>query len=204
MSSFIDFGINSGMMDSVFYVTKFMGFGWAGMVITIIAAVVAAAASVYAGVASYEASKQQSQMMEDDKVMRKKERAEKTRRIAGAQRASFLASGISLTGEGTPEAMLGETYDFGIEEVKNISEHYSKRQEMVLAEGRKDYNLALLAGFSGAATSMGMSMGKGMDRTPYKEPAKTPKVRTLKGKGIGGLGDTEGTLGGLNSGTRTA
>lgn len=195
MNSLISLSANSIISDSLFYATKFMGFGWAQAIMTIVAAAIAAAASVYAGMASYEASKKQSKMIQADKEMRKKERAEKTRKLAGEQRASFLASGISLTGEGTAEAMLGETYDFGKEEVANIDEYYSKRQEQVLAKGRTDYNLGLLAGVSGVATSFAMNMGKGNDTAGYKPKKVEPKARTMQKQGASGVENTEGYIG---------
>jgi len=154
------------------------------VVAMVVAASVAAASSYYAGQEAKKQSKRQSAMLESDKRMRQKERARKTKKLAGKQRASFLASGISLTGEGTAEAMLGETYDFGKEEVQNIGEYYSKQQENVLAKGRTDYNLGLLGAVSGVSTSVAMGAGK-TQAAPYK--GKEQVVSTNSGASASSL-----------------
>jgi len=119
--------------------------GWVMVIAMVVSAAVSATSSYYAGQESKKQSKRQAQMLEVDKQRRQKEIARKTKKLAGSQRASFLASGISLTGEGTAESVLGETYAFGKEDIENIGERYSNQQENVLAKGRSDYNAGLLS-----------------------------------------------------------
>jgi len=156
-----------------------------GEIITIISLVVAAAVaagtSYYAGVESKKSSKRQAAMLESDKQRRQKERALRTRRLASGQKASFLASGISLTGEGTAATMLDETFTFGKEEIENIGEKYSKQQEAVLAKGRSDYNLGLVGLFTGVSTTAGMIADKTSGwKAPkdVKAPSETRKPVT--------------------------
>lgn len=46
--------------------------------------------------------------------------ANNTRRIAAAQRAGFLNSGIALTGDGTAQSLFDETYDLGRTDISRI------------------------------------------------------------------------------------
>jgi len=135
--------------------------GWIMVIAMVVSAAVSAASSYYAGVESKNQSKRQSQMLEADKNRRQKEIARKTKKMAAGQRASFLSSSISLTGGGTADSVLGETYDFGAEDIKNVGEAYTNQQEAVLAKGRSDYNMGLLSATTAVATGVAGVAGAG-------------------------------------------
>jgi len=139
--------------------------GWVMIIAMVVSSAVSAYSSYQAGVESRKQSQRYAEALEADKKRRQKDIARKTRKLAGHQKASFLASGISLTGDGTAGEVLGETYDFGMEDIKNVGEAYTNKQEQVLAEGRSDYNAGLLgavsAGASGVAGVAGSIGGLG-------------------------------------------
>ena len=136
--------------------------GWVMIIAMVVSSAVSAYSSYQAGVESRKQSQRYAEALEADKKRRQKDIARKTRKLAGHQKASFLASGISLTGDDTAGEVLGETYDFGMEDIKNVGEAYTNKQEQVLAKGRSDYNAGLLGAVSAGASGIaGIAGGLG-------------------------------------------
>ena len=65
----------------------------------------------------------QAQANLDAANLASKEKAKQIRYAAARQTTSFLSSGLTL--EGTPEAVIGETYDTGLEDLNQISKNAS-------------------------------------------------------------------------------
>jgi hypothetical protein len=101
--------------------------------------VVSAGASVAGGVAAKKRSEKQAEALKLENEIRTKEKARQVKKTAGQQRASFLSSGISLTGEGTAQDVLGETYQFGLEDIDLMNRNTKTNMENVLSKGRSEF-----------------------------------------------------------------
>ena len=86
--------------------------------------------------ASYSNSKDQANAIKEQGEIDAGERAKQTVRLQKTQKASFLNSGISLTGEGTPQNMFDETFDTGLEDIKNIKNNASQQSKNIMGAAR--------------------------------------------------------------------
>lgn len=169
-----------------------MSFAWVAVGV----AIVGAATSISLTAASMSQQKKAARRQLEAQSMQAKvsanQRIRAARRMAAQQKSSFLASGISLTGEGTPDAIISETYDIGMQDVENIKQYGAVQGANITAKNRAN----MMAGYasmasdvSSLATSLGSSAGslKGAD---------TVNV----GGDLDGMGDTYG-MGGLGEGS---
>ena len=119
--------------------------------------VMAAAAAAAKGVSSYMTAKAQSKQLAAEGTERAKARDKRTKMLAASQKASFLSSGISLTGdeESTSGAVIGETYKHGLEDVETIKSSYNSRIKDVMAGGRMALVSGLVLGVSFGAKAAG-------------------------------------------------
>ena len=106
------------------------------------------------------AAKSQSQALKEQGTLKAEERAKTTKRLAGKQKASFLQSGISLTGEGTPQALIGETFDVGLEDIKQIQKNTGRGVSNIWSKARSGM-LSDLGGFAMTVGMAGVGMGLG-------------------------------------------
>lgn len=87
-------------------------------------AVVGIATSVTLGAMSLRNQRKQARAQQEALKMQTevqaKDRIKQIRKLASSQKASFLSSGIALTGEGTPDALFSDTYDTGIADVESM------------------------------------------------------------------------------------
>lgn len=74
----------------------------------------------------------------------------------GSQKTSFLSSGLSL--DGTPSDVMGETYEYGIEDlmdlntdIRTISSAYNQKSKNYITSGRSEAMNKLASGVSSAA-----------------------------------------------------
>lgn len=98
------------------------------------------ATSLTLGAISLRNQKKAARAQLDAQAMQAKSAAEQRikgiRKLAASQRASFLHSGIALTGEGTPDDLLSETYDTGIADVENILQQGQVRGDAIHSQAR--------------------------------------------------------------------
>ncbi len=99
------------------------------------------------------AAKSKAQALKEQGTLKAKERVKSTRALAGKQKASFLHSGISLTGEGTPQALIGETFDVGLEDIKQIQKNTGRGVSNIWSKARS----GMLSDLGGFAMTVGMS-----------------------------------------------
>lgn len=83
------------------------------------------------------------------------EKAKSIRYAAAKQTTSFLNSGLTL--EGTPNTVIGETFDTGLLDLKNMSAGYNSQAKNIIGQARADAIGKIASGFGSAA--MGGSMG---------------------------------------------
>lgn len=106
----------------------------------------------------------QAKSLKTEGELATEERAKKLRYDAARQTSSFLTSGITL--EGTPEAVLGETYDTGKADILNIKKGYNTQMTNVIsaanAQSKSIISSARSAVIGDIAKSFGgMSFGSG-------------------------------------------
>jgi len=117
--------------------------------------------SIAGGVAAQERSEKQAEAIALEGKIKANERAKQVRRLASQQKVSFLSSGIALTGEGTPMSVLGETFQFGAEDIDLITQNYQTQVENVLSRGRSEFLTGLGQGITGFAGTIAPLFGPG-------------------------------------------
>jgi hypothetical protein len=115
------------------------------------AAVVSAAASVTGGVMAYQQGKDQAKAAARQGDILAKESEKKTLKLASAQKASFLSSGLTL--EGTPQDVIGETFTLGKEDIGQIKDYYGQQGKNAYSAGRTQ----LITGIASAGSSLAMT-----------------------------------------------
>jgi len=103
---------------------------------------------------TYSQAKSQSKALAEEGTIKAQQRSKRTQQIAGQQKASFLQSGISLTGEGTAQYLIDETYDIGLEDIDLIKKNYNRGISNVMGSARTKMisqlgQFALSAGIGG-------------------------------------------------------
>lgn len=120
------------------------------------------AAAVYVGlsaasaIGSYNQSKSQARQAIKQGEIAMKNRADEIRSLAAKQRVSYLASGLEL--EGTPNAVIADTYNTGIEDVNAIRESANQQSKNILTAARAKL-LGDMAKTAVSAYSMGAGSG---------------------------------------------
>ncbi len=157
------------------------------MFLLALASIMLSAVATGFGIASkHSAAKSKSQALKQQGKFKAEERAKKTRRLAGSQKASFLHSGIALTGEGTPQSLIEETYDIGLEDMGQIKENTRRGVSNIWGQARAGMisdlgNFALSTGLSVA--TMGIGAGaKGASDAAYatSQAGKLQGVKDLQ------------------------
>lgn len=81
-----------------------------------------------------------------------RQRARKTKILAGEQRASFLGSGLTL--EGTPMSFIDETFATGLKDTRQILDNARLKSKNIMKQARNDA-MGQLAGFALTAATSG-------------------------------------------------
>jgi hypothetical protein len=136
--------------------------------------VMSAAAAAAQGISSYMTAKAQSKALAAEGTERARQRDLRTKALAANQKASFLSSGIVLSGDQgeTSGFVVNETYQHGVEDVGRIKSVYNERIKDTMAGGR----MALISGLL-----LGVSFGA-------KAYASVGDIPDTKGGGIGSQG----------------
>ncbi len=109
----------------------------------------------------YENAEDQANAVAREGAIKAKEREKKLLRLAGSQKASFAASGISLTGdEGLFGVTLKDTYKTGFEDINLIKENYNTQASSIMS-GARSQLVSDLGSMVLAAGKAGKSMGDG-------------------------------------------
>lgn len=85
---------------------------------------------------TYSQASGQTKALKREANIKAGERAKSTKTLAAKQKVSFLSSGISLTGEGTPQALIGETYNIGLEDIRQSGQNYASKIKNVWGAAR--------------------------------------------------------------------
>lgn len=111
-------------------------------------------------------------------------RTQEIRELAALQRVSYIAAGLEL--EGTPQAVIADTYRTGIEDIQAIKSSYEAKAKNIIKSAQASLlgNLAdagMSASSAGATGTENMS-GQGSGWNPSTSaPAQKPTTRNLWG-----------------------
>lgn len=176
-----------------------MSLGWIALGVAVIGAAVSTTLSLVSLHNQKKAAKRQMEITQLNAKTLANERMKKIRKIAGQQKSSFLSSGISLTGDGTTDAVLGDTYDTGKEDVNTILQRGSLQGAALKAEYRAK-QMDTYGGIAAEWGSVAMSAaGQFGQAGKVADPGSFGDVATLDGMGSTGMGDLGSFSSGLES-----
>lgn len=90
-------------------------------------------------------------------------RADEIKRLASKQRVSYLSAGLEL--EGTPQAVINDTYNTGIADVMTIRSAYNREAKNIMKKGQAQ----LLGNVAMTGVMAGLSAGGGLFGTGVTE-----------------------------------
>lgn len=121
-----------------------------------IAAAVVAGLNVASAIGGYNSAKSQARQTIKQGEREAQNRADEIMKLASRQRVLYLHAGLEL--EGTPQAVVNDTYNTGIADVKAIRAAYNQQAKNIITQARAN----LLGGLAKAGTSlMGSMSGAG-------------------------------------------
>lgn len=112
-----------------------------------ILAAMSVAMSVASAVGNAKASKQQIKQLKREAEIKAQNRADEILSLAATQRVRYLSAGLEL--EGTPQAVITDTYDIGLKDIQEIRDSYKTQINNV----KKSARAQLLGGLANSAVS---------------------------------------------------
>ena len=112
-----------------------------------IAAAVVAGLNVASAIGNYNAGKSQARATIKEGEIAAQRRADEISKLASRQRVLYLANGLEL--EGTPQAVINDTYNTGIADVREIRSSYNQQAKNIIKQARAN----LLGGLAQAGVS---------------------------------------------------
>lgn len=116
------------------------------MVLAVAAAVVAGL-NVASAIGNYNSAKSQARQTIQEGEIAAERRADEISKLASRQRVLYLAAGLEL--EGTPQAVVDDTYNTGIADVRAIRSSYNQQAKNIIKQARAN----LLGGLANAGVS---------------------------------------------------
>ena len=112
-----------------------------------IAAAVVAGLNVASAIGSYNSGKSQARQTIQAGEIAAQKRADEISKLASRQRVLYLSAGLDL--EGTPQAVINDTYNTGIADVREIRASYNQQAKNIITQARAN----LLGGLAQAGVS---------------------------------------------------
>jgi hypothetical protein len=112
-----------------------------------ILATVGVGLNVASAIGNYNASKQQVKQLKAEAKIKADNRADEILSLAATQRVRYLSAGLEL--EGTPQAVITDTYNTGIEDIQAIRDSYNTQ----ISNVKKAARAQLLGGLANTAVS---------------------------------------------------
>lgn len=106
---------------------------------TVATLVIGLAGAAYSAYSAHEQKQEQKAAITKQKEIQENEARKRAKKILAQQEASFLASGISLTGDGTPQDFFDETKTATAEDMNMINDYYSTQIGNVTGRARAQY-----------------------------------------------------------------
>lgn len=137
---------------------------------------------------AYKQSKQQAKTVAAEGALKARERDLQTRRLAAAQKTSFLSSGIALTGDGDlPDVVLQDTYKTGIEDVNLIKSNYNQQSKNIMGAARAKL-MSDIGGIVLGVATVGSMSGAFSGTSALSNSQIATNAATSGTGGTGGLG----------------
>ena len=119
-------------------------------IIPIIMAVTALASGVTKAISSAKDAKAEATVAKTQAEEKINERARQAVKLMNQQKTSFLKGGIYF--EGTPEAVLNETYDFMEKDINTMKSNANTNIKNIMRQGRTAFATSLIDSVTGALT----------------------------------------------------
>lgn len=103
--------------------------------------------NVASAIGNYNASKQEVKRLKKEAEIKAQNRADEILSLAATQRVRYLSAGLEL--EGTPQAVITDTYDIGLKDIQEIRDSYNTQINNV----KKSARAQLLGGLANSAVS---------------------------------------------------
>ena len=123
-------------------------------------------------IGDYNQAKSQAKSIKEQGKQAAATRAQEIRALAAEQRVSYLASGLEL--EGTPMAVINDTYNTGLEDIKAINSSTRTQMKNTMKQGQ--------ASLLGGLASAGAGLYQMQTQTDPEDPFATNTKRNLKFK----------------------
>lgn len=101
---------------------------------------------------AYETKQDRKAALKQAEETRQEQIKKRSKQILSKQKASFLASGIAITGEGSTQDFFDDTYLATQADAQNVSDYYETQIGNVTGEARSQY-IGALGSAVGSATS---------------------------------------------------
>ena len=103
--------------------------------------------NVASAIGNYNASKQEVKRLKKETEIKAQNRADEILSLAATQRVRYLSAGLEL--EGTPQAVITDTYDIGLKDIQEIRDSYNTQIKNV----KKSARAQLLGNMANTAVS---------------------------------------------------
>lgn len=128
--------------------------------IPIVLAVAGLANGAIQGISQARNARNEAKAVQSQTKDKVNERARQARKLMSQQKTSFLKSGVYF--EGTPEAVINETYDTSLEDINAMIKDTDTATNNLMRQGRTALFSSLLNGvIQGAASSFSNGYGSG-------------------------------------------
>ena len=109
-------------------------------------------ASAFSSIGGYNAAKSNARWTAAEGELKAFNRAKQIVQLGAAQKNAYVGAGLEL--EGTPQAVMQDTYNTGLEDITAIQSGYQKQIKNQMTQARA----RLLGGLLGSAAKIGSSL----------------------------------------------
>lgn len=123
-----------------------------------VATAVIAGLSLASAIGNYNQSKSEARQTAKQGAIAAQNRADEIKRLAAKQRVSYLQAGLEL--EGTPQAVINDTYNTGLADINEIKSAYNQSSKNIMTQARANL-LGSIAKTGASALSGGVGGSDG-------------------------------------------
>lgn len=131
-----------------------------------VATAVIAGLSLASAIGNFNQSKSEARQTAKQGAIAAQNRADEIKRLAAKQRVSYLQAGLEL--EGTPQAVINDTYNTGLADINEIKSAYNQRSKNIMTQAR--------ANLLGSIAKIGDKAFAGGDETPLVDVTGTAQT----------------------------
>lgn len=118
------------------------------MAISGLGSIFSGVASAFSTIGAYNQAKSEARAFADTGYRKAKDRALDVKNLIAAQKNAFVRAGVEF--EGTPQDIMQNTYNQGIEDIQDLESSYNKQ----LKNAKKQARAQLLGGLLGSGASV--------------------------------------------------